>query len=274
MTAPRTAGEEWKAHWPLVMATMVGMSFGGVLSPTLGVFMEPIEQAFGWSRAQIAFGLTVSALIAIPLGPVGGFLIDRYGARAVALPCKTLSAVALAAFSLLTGEYWQWILVWVIYALTTGLTRQTVWSRAISSTFEKSRGLELAAMLTGTSLTTAFAPAIANALINAFEWRGAYLALALGWGGMTVLLLVLFFFERAVPKPASASARTPPVPLPGRPFGEAMRSRQVISIGLAIALQAAIGGVFLGPVWPLAGRGGGARAEDAPPGGRVAAAST
>lgn len=261
MSAPRTAAEEWKAHWPLVMATMVGLSFGGVLSLTLSVFMEPIEQAFGWSRAQIALGMTVSALIGIPLAPLGGHLIDRFGARAVALPCITLSAVALAGFSLLTGAYWQWILVWVIYALTTGLTRQTVWSRAISSSFETSRGLALAAMLTGTSLTTAFAPAIANALISAFEWRGAYLGLALGWGGLTVLLLALCFFERAVPKPASVSS--PPVSLPGRPFGEAMRSRQVISIGLAIALQAAIGGAFLVHVVPLLGWAGVPRTEAA-----------
>lgn len=261
MTAERTAGEEWKAHWPLVMATMVGMSFGGVLALTLSVFMEPIEQAFGWSRAQIALGMTVSALIAIPLAPLGGYLIDRFGARAIALPCITLSAMALAGFSLLTGAYWQWLLVWVIYALTTGLTRQTVWSRAISSTFEKSRGLALATVLTGTSLTTAFAPAIANALISAFDWRGAYLGLAMGWGGLTVLLLVLFFHERAPAKPPADG--TAPAALPGLPFAAAMRSRQVICIGLAIAIQAAIGGAFLVHVVPLLGWAGVPRAEAA-----------
>jgi len=262
MSETRTATQEWKAHWPLVLAAMIGVSFGSVLSLTLGLFMEPLEQEFGWTRAQMALGMTIVSAIGIPLAPLAGHLIDRFGGRRVAIPGMALTALALAGFSLLTGAYWQWIATWLVYGVAGALIRQTVWSRAIAGAFETSRGMALAAMLTGTAITTAIAPSIGNALIAELGWRSAYLTLGLGWGGLALALLVLFFHERVVAAPATEAERVA-AQLPGLSFAEAMRNRAVLSIGLAITLQAAIGGAFLIHVVPLLGWAGLARGEAA-----------
>lgn len=262
MNAPRTAAQEWKSHWPLVMAAMFGVSFGSVLSLTLGLFMEPLEQEFGWTRAQMALGMTILSAVGIPLAPLAGFLIDRYGGRRIAVPGMGLTALALAGFSLLTGEYWQWIATWLVYALAGALIRQTVWSRAIAGAFEASRGMALAAMLTGTAITTALAPSIGNLLISELGWRAAYVALGLGWGGLAFALLLLFFHERTVPAPENEAERIA-AQLPGLSFTEAMRNRAVLSVGLAITLQAAIGGAFLIHIVPLLGWAGLPRGEAA-----------
>ena len=262
MIKPRTAAQEWKAHWPLVMAAMFGVSFGSVLSLTLGLFMEPLEQEFGWTRAQMALGMTIVSAIGIPLSPLAGYLIDRFGGRRVAIPGLGLTALALAGFSLLTGEYWQWIVTWLVYGLAGAVIRQTVWSRAIAGAFETSRGMALATMLTGTAITTALAPSVGNALISGLGWRAAYVALGLGWGGFAFALLVLFFHERVVAAPTSEAERVA-AQLPGLGFAEAMRNRAVLSIGLAITLQAAVGGAFLIHIVPLLGWAGVPRGEAA-----------
>ena len=53
-TPQRTAAQEWKGHWTLVLAAMAGMSFYSVVTYSLGTFIEPLENQFGWSRARIS----------------------------------------------------------------------------------------------------------------------------------------------------------------------------------------------------------------------------
>ena len=52
-TTPRTGGQEWRAHWTLVLAGVIGFSMTAMASISLGIFTEPLEHAFGWSRKEV-----------------------------------------------------------------------------------------------------------------------------------------------------------------------------------------------------------------------------
>ena len=187
--------EEWRAHWTLVLAATVGMSFHSVMSHGLGLFMEPLQNEFGWSRSQISLGLTIAAMLSLPLSPVVGAMVDRWGARRLALPGVVLSAGAIACFSTLSGSVAQWLGLWLGYALVAMLLKTTIWSAAVSSTFNASRGLALAFALSGTAIAQVVVPPLAQYLIADFGWRTAYAVLGGGWGGLTFVLLFLFFFD-------------------------------------------------------------------------------
>ncbi len=47
--------------WWIVAATVIGLLFGysTFVGITFGLFIKPLEEAFGWSRTQISFGLTL-----------------------------------------------------------------------------------------------------------------------------------------------------------------------------------------------------------------------
>ena len=135
---------EWRAHWPMVVAAMAGLSFATVSIYSMGLFMEPLSREFGWTRAQISVGLSIVALFAVPLSPFAGALIDRWGSRRLGIPGVILSALAFAAFSLATGSLSQWYVLWVCYALVAIAIKTTVWTAAVSSVFQKGRGLALA----------------------------------------------------------------------------------------------------------------------------------
>jgi MFS family permease len=189
------AAAEWRANWPVVIAAMAGFSFYSVGSYTTGLFMEPLGKEFGWGRAQISAGLLVTSIMTIPMAPVVGAVIDRWGSRRLAIPGMALAIAAVAAFSLANGDATQWLLLWTFYGVASLMIKATVWTAATSNVFTAGRGLALGLVLCGSALTQTIAPVLAERLIDAFGWRQAYVWIALAWGGPVLLLILLFMFE-------------------------------------------------------------------------------
>ncbi len=269
MTEPTPASpkEEWRTYWLLVLSAMAGLSFGSVLTSTLGLFMEPLSSEFGWSRSQISGGMLAFAVIATPLTPFAGALVDRYGPRAIAIPGVIMSAMVFAAFGLNTGSIIVWFGIWTLYALVSLFIRTIVWNTAVSSSFAAGRGLALAVTLSGSSVATTFSPLIARWLIDSYGWRFAYAALGCGWGGVVLILVVLFFHDarsRLARQTALGTAPAIPAQLPGGlTFGEAVRDSRMIRIGLAIFLQITISGAIAVHLVPLLTSMGVSRGEAA-----------
>lgn len=261
----RAVAQEWRRHWLLLLAATVGVSFGSIPIVTLGLFMQPLQDTFGWSRTAISLGLTVYAFASMPLTPLGGALVDRFGARAVAIPGLVLSGLIFAAFGLITGAYAQWIAVWVAYSLASVLIRTMIWNATVSRAFVVNRGLAIAILLSGMSLASSTAPLLAHELIRGFGWREAYAALGIGWTAIALLFVIPFFREWAAPAPQRTNAAPPP---PARQPGgltlrEALRSIVLIRIALAALLVTTLAsayGVHLVPIYTSLGmsRGGAA----------------
>lgn len=148
---------------------------------SLGVFMEPLEQEFGWSRAEISSGLTISSVVSVFSAPLMGLVIDRVGARRIAILGITLFCAAFACFSLATPSLWVWWGLWLLYACSAATMKPTVWASGVSSMFLKGRGLALSLMLCGTGLGSSLTPIVGNYLIDAFGWRAGYVGLAAFW---------------------------------------------------------------------------------------------
>ena len=94
---------EWHAGWKIVLTAALGMSLVTMYSNSAGVVMKPLQDAFGWSRTQVSFGLTVFAIVSLPLAPFAGMLVDRLGPRRIAIPGLLLSGACFAAFGLMSG---------------------------------------------------------------------------------------------------------------------------------------------------------------------------
>lgn len=237
----RTALEEWKAHWPLIASGLVGFSFYAMVTYSLGTFMEPLEKAFGWSRTQVSLGLTIFGLMAALAGPPMGALIDRFGSRRMAIAGLILSGATFACFSLVNGSITQWIVLWVVFSFFSVMIKSTVWSAGTSSVFTASRGLALAAILSGSALGQIFAPLIANALIRAQGWQAAYFWIGIGWAGLGAVLVALFFYDAHALGQRAKAAAGESGRLPGLTIPEAARDSRVIRIAVANLLMAFVG---------------------------------
>lgn len=238
-----TAMGEWRQNWPLLSAATAGLSFAAIPTVTLGIFMQPLQDEFGWSRAMISLGLLVFAVVTTPLSPFAGALVDRFGPRAIGLPGLVLAGLSFAAFSLVGGSFAIWITIWTVYSLCALFIRSTVWNRAVAGAFEKSRGLAIAVLLSGTSIAGAVAPFVTHLLIDNVGWEGAYIGLGIGWAGIGWLLVLLFFREPSAAPSGPVDAqedRQPRAPPGGLTSREAIRSPVILRIAGAVILQITI----------------------------------
>ena len=186
---------EWRAYWPLVLACFTGMSFPTAAYYSLGLFITPLTEEFGWSRTEISAGASIAALVTIPLAPFIGAIVDRWGSRRIVLPGIVVTMLAMAAFGQASGSAVQWMALWAIFAVASLMLKSTVFAFAISGRFDAARSFALAIVLSGTALSTTIAPPLARWLIDSVGWRDTWLYIAVGWGLPTLILCAFFLFD-------------------------------------------------------------------------------
>lgn len=188
-----SAREEFRRNWTVVLASALGMAFASVGVYALGVFIEPIQQETGWSRAEIALGMTVSAVVSVITGPFIGFVVDRFGPRRLGLFGLVGGCLTLASYSTVGPAIWMWWALFIPGSLTSAFLKPTVWATAVSSLFDTGRGLALAVMLSGTALCSTLTPIAGHYFVESFGWRQAYVALAAFWGLLVIPVVWLYF---------------------------------------------------------------------------------
>ncbi len=191
-----SARGEWRRGWPVVLAGAVGIALAAAPPYTTGIMIRPLEQEFGWTRAQISSGPLIPSVFAVFAGPFIGMAVDRFGPRRIGIAGAISACTAMALLSTATQSIWSWWLLWSFAALAGTLIKPLIWTAAVSSLFKSGRGLALAATLCGTAICSTITPVLANHLIEHHGWRMAYLALAAFWA-VVVIPPVVFLFNSA-----------------------------------------------------------------------------
>lgn len=184
---------EWRRHFMLPIAGAAGYATSVIHIYGLGPYIEPLSAEFGWSRTQTTAGLTLSTLVqAVASVPIG-LLVDRMGPRPLALVGALLTVGAFALLGTATGSATNWYVLWGLLAVATLPIQATVWTSAVASRFDASRGLALAVTLCGASVAIALFPYLGSKLIAAYGWRTAFVAQAGVWVAFSYPLIFLFF---------------------------------------------------------------------------------
>jgi MFS family permease len=180
--APRTAGAataEWREGWPLVLASLVGITFSFMAMAagyTLGVLTKPLEEAFGWSRQQILAATFVQLLGILPASFVVGWIADRYGVARVILISQLGLGLSFVALGLLTRDLASYYALYFMLALLSAGTLPITFMKAIATRFRASRGLAIGVALSGSGLCGLIVPGYTARAVESFGWRGAYVA--------------------------------------------------------------------------------------------------
>jgi predicted MFS family arabinose efflux permease len=177
----RTSTGEWKHFWRLPIAAALGYSTATLPTYGLGAFIQPLQDSFGWTRSEISAGLTITGFIGALLSIPVGIVVDRFGPRIVGLIGIVLMTATFALLGTASGTLSNWFFLWVLLALSNVAVQGTVWTKAVASRFERSRGLALAVTLSGGSLAATLLPLIATSLTSSFGWRASFMGVAAIW---------------------------------------------------------------------------------------------
>jgi MFS family permease len=237
MSTTKTGSAEWRSYFMLPLAAALGYSTSVIHIYGLGPYFAPLQNEFGWSRAQITIGLTIQTLVnAVLCVPIGA-LVDRIGPRSIGLIGVLTVSGAFALLGTATGSHGNWYLLWTILAVGTLPAQATIWTSAVASRFEVSRGLALAVTLCGASIGAAVFPPLATWLIKAHGWRTALLMEGAIWAAITFPMLLLFFRgARDGQRKQSSSQPAPLAQLSGMSLRDGLRSSVFLRLFIASML--------------------------------------
>lgn len=239
---------EFKLGWRIVIVAMLGLAINASASflYAFGTLVIPLQQAFGWQRADMQWGISFLFGGAVVSAQLIGWLNLRYGMKRVT--CVSLVALSLV-FAAMTqmGQSIGWFYLFCTLLPIASLgTIHVTWTHLVNLWFERNRGLSLAVVLSGTGLTAALLPSGVTWAIGQWGWQAAFLLLA---SLPVVLVLPLALRWMTVPLNAAplpdgkraAPGATRPA-LSGMSFTAGIRSPRFwcLNIGLALVVAAVV----------------------------------
>ncbi|HUP36488.1 MAG TPA: MFS transporter [Candidatus Limnocylindria bacterium] len=214
--------------WVIVAAGIVMTCIGIGAMLSLGVFLQPMSEAMGWSRS----GISLAAMLNFLCMGVGSFfwgaLSDRFGTRVVVLSGGILLGAGLVAASQAAtlGQFQ------LFFGVIVGVAAGSFYAPMTATTmrwFTEHRSLAVALVSAGLGLGSMTVAPLAGWIITTYDWRVAMLVI----GDLAWLLLV----------PAALLVRNPPAPAVAAPapgvvvareftVAEALRTPQFAAIAL------------------------------------------
>ena len=168
----------------------------------LPVYLQPMAEETGWTRAGISGAMTVGFIVMGVAGFGWGTLSDRIGARPVVL----IAAVLLGAGLLIASRAPNLLVFQLAYGGLVGASGGAFFAPIISTTlgwFDKNRSLAISLVSIGGGVAPMVITPLASLLIETYGWRSAMLSIAIA---ATLIVIPTTFLIRRAPDVAEPVA--------------------------------------------------------------------
>ena len=176
----------------------------------LGTFIVALEREFHWSRTTLNGAFALARVQGAVIGPVEGFLIDRFGPRRMILVGYTIMGLGFLMLSQV-NSVWQFYVGFIVVTLGSGLGGWLAIIAMVNNWFSRRRSFALATAMSGIHLGGFLVPVLAFG-IDSHGFRVTML-------GIGVFLLVLVF-------PVTRAIRNRPEDYGLRPDGDPLPSQE------------------------------------------------
>ncbi|MED1602711.1 MFS transporter [Alkalihalophilus marmarensis] len=184
--------------WIVLLVTFIALLFVQGIRLSFGAFIEPWEESFEASRAQITSVSLVSYLVFAVLQPFIGRLIDRIGVKRVVI----WSIVVVGAAMILTAfatKPWQIVLLYgVMASIGFGGMSNVVGTLVVAKWFTVKKGFAMGIMSAGTATGQFSVVPLSILMIEAIGWK--LTVMILGMIVLIVLLPIILLLFKASPK--------------------------------------------------------------------------
>ena len=175
--------------WVMVISvfTLTALSFGTMGS--ISVFLKPLSNEFGWTRANTAFGYTVASLGSAFFGIFWGYIADKYGTRFFGFFATFFMVSCLFFLGKQNSVLHFYVLYFCFGALGNAVVGSPLYAN-VGFWFKKNPGLALGITAAGGAAGQGIIPLVSTNLIQAYGWQDAYMYLSF----IYLLIMVPFSF--------------------------------------------------------------------------------
>jgi OFA family oxalate/formate antiporter-like MFS transporter len=181
-----TEKERPRARWWQLALGVACMAMVANLQYGWTLFVDPIQKRHGWPASRIQAAFTLFVLFETWLVPFEGYLVDRFGPRAVAMTGGALCAVAWAVDSVADS-----LGVLYVAAALGGIGAGAVYGTCVGNAlkwFGDRRGLAAGLTAAGFGAGSALTVIPIRYMIVAHGYETAFLVIGLLQGGVVVIL--------------------------------------------------------------------------------------
>lgn len=161
-----------------------------------GLFVEPLEREFGWSRTQISASLSFVALGTLT-GPLVGRLLDQHGAKPIMLVSIALTGLSFLLRPFMT-ELWHLYAISALQFVAFNGTVMLPAGRLVGIWFKKHKGRALGLTMMGNNFGGLLLTPVIGAVLVVSSWQAAYYVVA---GMFLVALVYTYIFVDENPPP-------------------------------------------------------------------------
>jgi MFS family permease len=172
--------------WNIVIASALTNGFGGSVHwQGFTVFFIPISQSLGLSTAQTAMPFALSRVENGLLGPITGWLLDRYGVRRLMIGGTLLTGAGYILLSQ-TSTFFSFLIVY-IFVVSLGSTTSFMQASttALNTWFSRRRGMVMSINSAAFRLGGAFMVPLLSIAVLRWGWNTTAI-----WVGIGMIVLI------------------------------------------------------------------------------------
>ena len=181
--------------WIAVTVTFCTLMASAGYRSAPSVLIVPLEEAFGWSRSQIAAAVSINVLLFGLVAPFAAALMERFTVRKVVM--SALALVSLSATStIFMNQPWH---LWALWGVGVGVgagSMALVFAATIANRwFVARKGIVIGALTAATaSGQLIFLPLLSHFAVT-FGWKSV--SIAVGTAAALVIPFIYFFLKES-----------------------------------------------------------------------------
>jgi OFA family oxalate/formate antiporter-like MFS transporter len=237
-------------RWVQLILAIICMTMIANLQYGWTLFVNPMHDAMGWTKAQIQVAFSVFVLTETWLVPVEGWLMDKLGPRPVVMAGGVLAGLAWVLNSMATSLDMLYVTA-VIAGVGAGCVYGTCVANALKW-FPDKRGLAAGLTAAGFGAGAAITVIPISKMIAASGYQSAFLTFGLIQGAIVLVASVFLVRAPVAGKFAATASRANPTTKRDYSPGEMIRTPVFWLLYLAFVLVAAGGLMAAAQVAPIA----------------------
>lgn len=203
----RPGGKVFYGWWIVLSSSGIQMLAAVLWMQSYGAYVVLLQDEFGWSKALLAGAFALTRVESGILGPLQGWLVDRFGPRIILNIGTVIFGIGFMLFSQIESIL-GFYLTFALIALGSSLGGFVTLAIAVVNWFEKNRAKALAWSQMGFSIGGLCVPLTILAL-EGIGWRATAF-----WSGVLVLVIGLPLVQVIRQRPDMYGERPDGIPAP------------------------------------------------------------